>query len=165
MWKIYRNIFEMQQTKIVSQFVCQFVPHMLHLLHTASCYQRYLHLPIDWQQVQSVDVLNLICQLVACCLLPVACCCLRLMMLVVGLLLLAVVIAVAAACCCCCYCCASGKMSATWQHAWLANECQTYWTVANVSDWQAMHTHQQHSNTHTLDCTHLAHFAGVALVF
>lgn len=114
-------------TKIVSEFVCQFVPHMLHLLHTASCYQRYLHLPIDWQQVQSVDVLNLICQLVACC-------CLRLMMLVVvvGLLLLAVVIAVAAACCCCC--CASGKMSATWQHAWLANECQTYWTVANVSD-------------------------------
>lgn len=87
----------------------------------------------------------------ACCLLPVACCCLRLMMLVLGLLLLAVVIAVAAACCCCCYCCccASGKMSATWQHAWLANECQTYWTVANVSDWQPMHTHQQHSNTHT----------------
>lgn len=88
----------------------------------------------------------------ACCLLPVACCCLRLMMLMllllVGLLLLAVVIAVAAACCCYCCCCASGKMSATWQHAWLANECQTYWTVANVSDWQAMHTHQQHSNTH-----------------
>lgn len=84
---------------------------------------------------------------------------LLLLLVGLGLLLLAVVIAVAAACCCCC--CASGKMSATWQHAWLANECQTYWTVANVSDWQAIRVHTQQ---HTLDYTHLAHFAAVALV-
>lgn len=91
----------------------------------------------------------------ACCQLPVASCLLLFAAddvdVVAGGGTVAVVIAVAAACCCCCYCCccASGKMSATWQHAWLANECQTYWTVANVSDWQAMHTHQQHSNTLT----------------
>lgn len=154
-YRIYSKCYKPKLS--VRMYTLPGLPHMLHLLHGImlptifASANRLATSAISW--CTEFD-------LPACCLF----CFLRLMMLTLLLLLvglelwlLAVVIAVAAACCCC----ASGKMSATWQHAWLANECQTYWTVANVSDWQAIRVHTQQ---HTLDYTHLAHFAAVALV-
>lgn len=141
---------------------------MLHLLHTASCYQRYLHLPIDWQQVQSVDVLNLICQLVACCQLPVAvcgwwcwwwdCCCWLLWLLLLPPVAVAVTVAVVQAA----KCQPLGNMLGSPMNVKHIGPLQM-----SAIDRQCTHTNNTpthtHSNTHS-DHTHLAHFAGVALV-